>query len=88
MLSLLPAMLRLPMEKLAPALPLREEIREALQGKANSERSLLQWLESHEHGDWDACDAVVHAYGMDEEFLVACYTEALVWAESPVGAVT
>ncbi len=88
MMSLLPAMLRLPMEKLAPELPLRKEICEALLGKAGTERSLLQWLESHEQGDWDVCDAVVHAYGMDEEFLVACYTEALVWAESPVGAVT
>jgi len=85
MLSLLPAMLRLPMEKLAPELPLREEICEALLGKAGIERSLLQWLESHEQGDWDACDVVVHAYGMDREFLVACYTEALVWAEEPIG---
>jgi EAL and modified HD-GYP domain-containing signal transduction protein len=87
MMSLLPAMLRLPMEELVPKLPLREEICDALLGKAGTERSLLQWLESHEQGDWDACDATVHAYGMDREFLVACYTEALVWAESPVGAV-
>jgi len=84
LLSLLPAMLRLPMEELAPALPLREEIREALLGKANSERILLQWLVSHEYGDWDACDATVHANGLDQEFLVACYAEAVVWAEEAV----
>jgi EAL and modified HD-GYP domain-containing signal transduction protein len=88
MLSLLPAMLRLPMEKLAHELPMREEIREALLGKASTERSLLQWLEHHELGDWNACDAVFHAYGLDQEFLVACYTEALVWAETPAGLTT
>jgi hypothetical protein len=45
---------------------------------------LLQWLESHEHGDWEACDAVVHANGLDQEFLIACYAEALLWAEAGV----
>jgi EAL and modified HD-GYP domain-containing signal transduction protein len=85
MLSLLPAMLRLPMDKLVPDLPLRDEICDALLGKAGTERSLLQWLESHEQGDWDACDAVFHAYGLDREFLVTCYTEALLWAEEAVG---
>lgn len=82
MLSLLPAMLRLPMEKLTPALPLREEIREALQGRANSERALLQWLESYERGEWAACDAVVLAEGLDQKDLIECYADAAVWAES------
>jgi EAL and modified HD-GYP domain-containing signal transduction protein len=82
MLSLLPAMMRIPMEQLAPALPLREEIREALQGRANPERILLQWLESHEYGDWEACDAAAHADGLDQEDLARCYAEAVMWAEA------
>jgi EAL and modified HD-GYP domain-containing signal transduction protein len=81
MLSLLPAMLRLPMKELTPTLPLRAEIREALQGSANSERILLAWLENHERGDWASCDAVVQAHGLDQEILVLCYAEAVVWAE-------
>jgi EAL and modified HD-GYP domain-containing signal transduction protein len=84
LLSLLPAMLRLPMAQLAPTLPLREAIREALLGAENPERILLHWLESHEYGDWDACDAVAHASGLDQEFLVACYAEAVLWAEAGV----
>jgi EAL and modified HD-GYP domain-containing signal transduction protein len=84
LLSLLPAMLRLPMEQLAPSLPLRDEIREALLGTKNHERTLLHWLESHEYGDWEACDQVAHANGLDQEFLVACYAEALLWAEAGV----
>ena len=81
LLSLLPAMLRLPMTQLAPALPLREEIHAALLGTSNAERVLLHWLECNEYGDWEACDSVANANGLDREFLVACYAEAVLWAE-------
>jgi EAL and modified HD-GYP domain-containing signal transduction protein len=87
MLSLLPAMLRLPMEQLTPMLPLRGEIRQALQGKPNSERALLQWLERHENGDWAASDAVVEANGLDQEEVVGCYAEAVGWAEDALRSV-
>jgi EAL and modified HD-GYP domain-containing signal transduction protein len=83
-LSLLPAMMRLPMEELAPALPLRNEIREALLGKANPERILLHWLENHERGDWEACDAMIRADSLSLENLAECYAEALLWAEEAV----
>ena len=81
MLSLLPAMMRLPMEELAPALPLRNEIREALLSSANPERILLEWLEFHEQGDWAMCDANVRKNRLSAEKVVRCYAEALVWAE-------
>ena len=82
MLSLLPAMLRVPMADLAPSLPLREEIRAALLGTANSERHLLEWLEFYERGDWAGCDAVAQAHGLNEEKLFGFYAEAVVWAEA------
>jgi EAL and modified HD-GYP domain-containing signal transduction protein len=81
MLSLLPAMLRLPMEELASALPMRQEICEALKGNDNPEHKLLRWLEYYELGDWEACDAAVQADGFNEENMIRCYTEATVWAE-------
>ncbi len=81
MLSLLPAMLRLPMAELTPALPLRTEIRQALECAANAERSLLGWLEFHERGDWVACQREADARGMNEEELLRIYAEAVVWAE-------
>ena len=82
MLSLMPAMMRFPMNKLAPELPLRKKIREALEGKANSERVLLQWIESYERGDWDACDAAALAGSLNQQNLAICYAEATVWAEA------
>jgi EAL and modified HD-GYP domain-containing signal transduction protein len=82
MLSLLPAMLRVPMEDLTPSLPLRETIREALLGTANIERSLLHWMECKEHGDREGCDAIVQARGLDQKDVTRCYADAVVWAEA------
>ena len=82
LLSLLPAMLRLPMEELAPVLPLREEIRQALLGTAVTERTLLEWLMNHERGNWAACDVILAAHGLQEEKILHFYAEAVVWAES------
>ena len=80
MLSMLSAMMQMPMEDLTPALPLRDEIQAALVGVVNRERMLLGWLESHERGEWDVCDAVVAANGLRGEVMDGCYGSALVWA--------
>ena len=84
MLSLLPAMLSLPMEELTPLLPFRDEIRDALLGAGNRERSLLHWVERYEHGDWAGCDAVAEANGLNRDEMIRCYADAVVWAEAAV----
>lgn len=82
MLSLLPVMLRVAMGDLVPSLPLRPEIREALLGSSNRERILLGWLEFYERGDWDECDSIAEAHGLDGQQLADKYTEAVCWAET------
>ena len=82
LLSLLPAMLRVPMNDLAPALPLRQEIRRALQGETNPERSLLAWIERYEVGDWNECGEIARMRGLDEDGLLCSYQEAVSWAEA------
>lgn len=86
MLSLLPAMLGVPMEEIVPILPLRGQICEALAGTMNPERKLLGWLEFHEHGDWESCDRIVVNHGLDSKALIQCYLEAATWAEQPSNA--
>jgi len=86
LLSLLPAMLRLPMEELITTLPLRKSIREALLGNAVKERCLLHWLECHERGDWIQCDAILHSNGLNETKNLRCYGEALLWADEALSA--
>ena len=82
LLSLLPAMLRLPMEDLTPALPLREEIVQALKGADLPEKTLLAWLVKHEHGDWEGCDTILQQWDLDQARLQRFYAEAVMWAES------
>jgi len=86
-LSLLPAMLRMPMEELTPALGLRREIREALKGADVPERRLLRWLECNEEGDWAACDELALASRLDGAALGKHYAEAVEWAESALSVV-
>ena len=81
MLSLLPAMLRLPMEELVPALALRAEICQALLGANTPERVLLSWMENQERGDWTTCDALAEARRLDTQQLGRSYAAAVLWAE-------
>ncbi len=82
MLSLLPAMLRVPMKDLSQMLPLRDQIRQSLEGQPVPERALLSWLEGHEQGGWAACDLVVEKQGLNARDLLLCYGKALQWAEA------
>lgn len=82
LLSLLPAMLKLPMGELVPSLPLRDEIRRALLGEKIPERSLLCWIEGHERGKWELCDLIAARRDLRQEDLFRCYEEALGWAEA------
>jgi EAL and modified HD-GYP domain-containing signal transduction protein len=82
MLSLLPAMLGLPMEEIAPTLPLRGSICEALAGTPNLERCLLGWLEFHERGDWTDCDEIARVHHLDRRELARRYEDAVLWSEA------
>jgi EAL and modified HD-GYP domain-containing signal transduction protein len=82
MFSLLPAMLRHPMESFAPDLPLRNEIRQALLGMENPERALLAWIEAHERNDQLTEYAVVESYGLDQQRLIQFYIDAILWDET------
>jgi c-di-GMP phosphodiesterase len=81
LLSLLPAMLRVSMNTLTPMLPLRDEIRRALEGEKLPERALLCWLEAYEHAYWPTCDIVTEKQGLNADDLLMCYEEALQWTE-------
>ena len=82
MFSLLPAMMRLPMESVAKALPLRREVYLALLGERNAERILLGWLESYELDEWESCDRIALEAGLNDVWLPKVYAEAILWAES------
>ncbi|HEX4321299.1 MAG TPA: hypothetical protein VHZ52_10370, partial [Acidobacteriaceae bacterium] len=82
MLSLVPAMLGVPMVSVVKALPLRQEVRQALLGERKAERRLLDWLVCHEQAKWLCCDAMAEDAGLVADSLQRIYAEALVWAEA------
>jgi EAL and modified HD-GYP domain-containing signal transduction protein len=77
MLSLLPAMLQVPMENIVPGLPLRRPICEALAGDAVRERCLLSWLEALETNDIADCEAISLRYGLDKNAVAQAYMSAV-----------
>jgi EAL and modified HD-GYP domain-containing signal transduction protein len=81
-LSLLPAMLGVTMENVATALPLRNEVRQALLGLKNIERTILSWLESYESGEWEGCDSSALPVNLPAPALPEMYAEALLWADT------
>ena len=87
MLSLLPAMLRIPMTILAPELPLRAEIREALLGAAVKDRCLLAWIESYENSKNAESRALAFSFNLDQQKLVKTYIDALVWESAASGLI-
>lgn len=86
MFSLLPAMLSIRMEDIAPALPLRQPICDALLGNDNKERCLLHWVECYERGEWEKCDAITEAQHLSAGWVAECYIEAMAWAEDALRA--
>ncbi len=79
MLSLLPAMLRQPMEMLVPELPLRPELGKALLGDVVPERCLLAWIEFHERNEISKSHAIADTYGLNPQRLEQFYVDAIVW---------
>jgi EAL and modified HD-GYP domain-containing signal transduction protein len=86
MLSMVPAMLHLPIEEITPFLPLRGAICEALQGTLNPERSMLTWLECHERGDWETCDVIVQTHALSRDQVMECYSDSVIWAAASLWA--
>ena len=77
MLSLLPPMLRVPMHTILPALPFRDEVRDALAGHSRPERALLSWIEHIEENDVAGCEEITVRFNFDRDKLVDTYWHAL-----------
>ena len=85
-LSLLPAMLQVPMETIAGSLPLRAEMRSALLGINNRQRVILNWVMSYEQCAWERCDALAREIDVSLALLPEIYVDSMLWAETNLGA--
>ena len=77
MLSLLPAMLQVPMHTILPGLPLRGLVRQALAGDDVREACLISWLEALETNDIAECEAIANRYGLNKNAMAETYMNAV-----------
>jgi c-di-GMP phosphodiesterase len=82
LLSLLPAMLQVRMDKALADIGLREEVRHVLLGDASEEAVLLLWIENYERGEWEECDRIAGSRNLDRKQLVENLRDALYWADA------
>lgn len=80
MLSLLNAVLRVPMETIVKALPLRADAKAALMGEINPATLPLWLARSFENGAWGACACGANRIDIREETLAELYVESVQWA--------
>ena len=82
-MSLLPALLGIPIGEVIAALTLAPEVREALEHRSGLLGTMLLLTEKQEAGDAEACLALVAELpGLDVERVNAILTQALAWANS------
>ncbi|MGD0796444.1 MAG: HDOD domain-containing protein [Acidobacteriaceae bacterium] len=78
--SLLEAMLGIPMATIMQTLPLRREVKAALQGATNQVSVPLCMIKNFELGLWEPCVGTARTLDIKEETLTRLYIEAVQWA--------
>jgi EAL and modified HD-GYP domain-containing signal transduction protein len=79
-LSLLDAMLEIPMETIVKTLPLRPEAKAALLGGKGKVAMPLSLIRGFESGAWASCASTASELGINEEKLSQLYMDSVRWA--------
>jgi len=88
MCSCLDVILEQPMAAIVAELPLTARVADALLGRDNDARHLLNCAIAYERGDWHACLTSAKAAGVNHAWLAAAHAEALTWAHQLRGQPT
>ena len=79
LMSMLPAMLRVPVAPFVGELPLRPSVVEALLGSSVPEGKLLDWVETLERAQFAECYRIADFHKLDKAKLDRCYLDAMTW---------
>jgi c-di-GMP-related signal transduction protein len=80
LLSVMDAILDQPLDAILAELPVRREIKDALQAQKGLYWQLLEIAIAHERADWEKVSALVSDTGMDEEKVSSLYVSAVDWS--------
>jgi c-di-GMP-related signal transduction protein len=87
LLSLIDAMLEMPMEDVLDKIPLDQETKAVLLGQPSALRPVFQLMLAHESGEWEAAAQLCAGLHLDAEEVAGFYWKAQQWArEVSVGA--
>lgn len=81
MFSMLDTIFQMPMQEVLTEMPLADDLREALLGKPNAPRSILEVVMAYERARWDDIKGSEESYILQSETLPGIYYNALSWAE-------
>jgi c-di-GMP-related signal transduction protein len=88
LLSVMDAILDQPLDSILAELPVRREIKDALQAQTGLYWQLLALAIAHERADWEKVGMLVSETGMKEEQVSALYLSAVDWATALRRSVT
>jgi len=86
LLSLVDAILQMPMEEILKSLPLRETAKAALMGEETPAALPLRLVKSFENGNWGPALAAAESHGIEEKTLAGIYVEAIRWAAEAIAS--
>ena len=84
LLSVIDAMLGLPMRQVLKMLPLSASSAAVLLGEPSPDDLPMKLIRHYERSQWDTCAAVCHTLRISEADLTAIYLESLRWASLQV----
>ncbi|MGA7791791.1 MAG: HDOD domain-containing protein [Candidatus Acidiferrales bacterium] len=80
LLSVMDAILNHPLDSILAELPVRAEIKDALQARTGLYWQLLELAIAHERADWERVSVLVSETGMKEEKVSTLYISAVDWS--------
>jgi EAL and modified HD-GYP domain-containing signal transduction protein len=80
MFSVIDAILGRPIQEILKDLPLSLEIKDALSGKPNRLRAVLDYAVAYERGEWGGLSKMAADLELDESGIPALYVDAVRWA--------
>jgi EAL and modified HD-GYP domain-containing signal transduction protein len=82
LLSVMDAVLEMPLDVILAELPVRVEIKEALLEQPVRYRDLLDLAKAHEHADWGKISALASALRIKEVKISELYVSAVEWSNA------
>jgi c-di-GMP-related signal transduction protein len=77
--SMLDAIMERPMEQVISNLPISDAARDALLGRQNGLKAVLDCVLAYERGGWTEAAALAQTAGIEQEALSSSYYQALIW---------